>query len=185
MPKGLLTREFSICLVPAADITRDIEAIRAQLSESPYRDDTPHITLLRGVASGTDMEDEALIDDVSTAVSFSRRLPLLGTVKSVDNKSNQFYTSTGVVILESSKELLDFRTDAVKQLLEHGYTVEAQELNAYTPHITVRLGVPLLGEHMDEAKAMFDNRIITFNHWILFRLVLQNDERFMHVVQPS
>ena len=185
MPKGLLTREFSICLVPAADITRDIEAIRAQLSESPYRDDTPHITLLRGVSSGTDMEDEALIDDVSTAVSFSRRLPLLGTVKSVDNKSNQFYTSTGVVILESSKELLDFRTDAVKQLLEHGYTVEAQELNAYTPHITVRLGVPLLGEHMDEAKAMFDNRIITFNHWILFRLVLQNDERFMHVVQPS
>jgi 2'-5' RNA ligase len=176
MTKELLTREFSICLLPTDDVTADIEALRAKLPESPYRDDTPHITLLRGVSSGTDMSDEALVDDVGTALSLSNRLPLLGTVKLVDNKSNQFYTDTGVVILESSKELLNFRKDAVNRLLEHGYTVEAQELNTYTPHITVRLGVPLLDKFMDETRTMFDNRTITFSRWLLFRLV-RSEER--------
>lgn len=185
MTKEVLTREFSICLLPTDDVTTDVEALRAGLPDSPYRDDVPHITLLRGISSGMDMSDEALADDVGLTLSLSSRLPLLGTVKLIDNKSNQFYTDTGVIILESTKELLDFRKDAVNRLLEHGYTVEAQELSTYTPHVTIRLGVPLQGEFMDETKVRFDNRTIRFGDWLLFRLVLQDDKRLMHVVRPS
>lgn len=185
MTKEVLTREFSICLLPTDDVTADIEALRARLPDSPYRDDVPHITLLRGISSDTDMSDETLADDVGTTLSLSSRLPLLSTVRLIDNKSNQFYTDTGVVILESSKELLDFRKDAVNRLMERGYTVEAQELSTYTPHITVRLGVPLQGEVMGETRLRFHNRTIRFGDWLLFRLVLQDDKRLMHVVRPS
>jgi len=185
MTREVLTREFSICLLPTDDVITDIEALRVRLPDSPYRDDVPHITLLRGISSGADMSDEALADDIGMTLSLSSRLPLSGTVKLIDNKSNQFYTDTGVVILESSKELLDFRKDAVNRLLERDYTVEAQELSTYTPHVTVRLGVPLQGRFMDETKLRFDDRIIRFNSWLLFRLVLQDDKRLMHVVRPS
>ena len=182
MTKEVLTREFSICLLPTADVTEDIEALRATLPESPYRDDVPHITLLRGIASDTDMSDKALADDIASTLSLSSQLPLTCTVKAFENRSNQFYSSTGAAVLESSLELFELRKDAVQRLMERGYTVEAQELSTYTPHITIRLGVPLQGKAMAEAMIAFGNRTISFSGWLLFRLVVQDDKRLMRVV---
>lgn len=185
MTKELFAREFSICLLPTDDVIKDIETLRATLPDSPYRDDIPHITLLRGISSNTDISDEALADDIGSTLSLSSRLPLMCTVKSIDNKSSQLYTSTGAVVLESSLDLLELRKDAVQRLMERGYTVEPQELDIYTPHVTVRLGVPLQDKAMTETKMMFNNRTVSFSGWLMFRLVLQNKKRLMHAVHPN
>lgn len=179
-----LTREFSICLVPTDDITNDIETLRQALPASPYRDDIPHITLLRGITSGTDMTDEALVRDVDSILAFSRHLPLGGSVRSIANKSNQFYTDTGVLLLDTSPELLAFRQRASNDLTLHGYRVEAQELGAYTPHVTVRLGVPLAGAILQRAERTFIGRTTAFSRWLLFRLVVADGKRLMHEVWP-
>jgi 2'-5' RNA ligase len=179
-----LTREFSLCLLPTDEVTADVSALRAQLPPSPYRDDVPHITLIRGISAAANMSDETLITDVGATLSLSDRLPLRGTVQRIANKSNQFYRETGGIILESSAELLAFRKDAADRLMARGYIVEAQELNTYTPHITIRLGVPLQGELLDQANTLFHGRTISFGSWVLFRLVMQGDKRLMHVVRP-
>lgn len=179
-----LMREFSICLLPADDVTNNIQALRQDLPPSPYRDDTPHITLLRGITSSRDMSDEELVRDVESVLAFSKHLPLSARVGSIANKSNQFYTATGVALTDASPELLAFRRQAVNDLIQHGYSVEAQELRTYTPHVTVRLGVPLEGTMLQRAEALFNGRTITFGSWVLFRLILVDDKRMMQEVWP-
>ena len=179
-----LTREFSICLLPADDVANDIQALRQDLPASPYRDDIPHITLLRGITSNADMSDEELAQDVESVLSISERLPLGATVQSIANKSNQFYTDTGVVLMKALPELLAFRQKVADLLAQHGYSIESQELHTYIPHITIRLGVPLEGAMLQQAEALFSGRAIAFSHWVLFRLVMEDGERMMRQVWP-
>lgn len=184
MTKRVLTREFSICLLPTDDVIRDVQTLRQDLPASPYRDDIPHATLLRGITSNSDMSDEALAHDIDSILSITDSLPLAVEAESVANGGNQFYSLSGGILLRTSPELLAFRQAAAHKLEQHGYTVETQELNSFIPHITIRLGVPLEGDMLQRAQELFNGRAITFSQWLLFRLVKENGKRIMHEVRP-
>ena len=179
------SREFSICLLPTEGVVNNVQALRQELPGSPYRDDMPHITLLRGISSAEQTFDEVLIHHVSSLVNPSDHLPLQATVRQVANKDNQFYSSSGLIILDASKELLAYRANVATVLRENNYTIEPQELGEYTPHITIRLGVPLEGRNKERAQDLFENRLITFSQWLIFRLVFIDGKRTMHEVRPS
>lgn len=184
MAEQLLTREFSICLLPTDDVTEDVQALREALPASPYRDDIPHITLLRGITSATELSDTELAEDIERMLSITDALPLTGQCRAVVNASNQFYSSSSAVLLDASPELLAYRQKVANQLTAHGYDIEAQELATYTPHVAIRLGVPLEGDLMHQAEQLFVNRVFSFNRWLLFRLVTEGDRRLMHQVWP-
>ncbi len=184
MSEQKLTREFSICLLPSDDVATDIEAIRNSLPDSPYRDDIPHITLLRGITANTDLSDDALVQDVESILSPGDNLPFEGHVLGIANKSNQFYSSTGLILLEASSQLIEFRKQVVDHLEQRGYSVEAQELTDFTPHVTIRLGVALEGTSLHDAEELFRDRIITFSSWLVFRLIREDDKRVTHQVWP-
>jgi len=185
MIERILTCEFSICLLPNEEITSDVNSLREELPKSPYRDDIPHITLLRGITANDDLSDDALVQKIDSTLAISNKLPLDGSVHTIANASNQFYSSSSGIILRASPELLEFRKQAAAQLEMRGFSVEAQELAFFVPHITIRLGVPLTGDSLSKAEALFSGRKVTFSHWLLFRLVKQNDNRIMHEVWPD
>ena len=125
-----------------------------------------------------------MVGHVEATLSIAEHLPLEATVREVANKSNQFYSSSGVMILDASDKLQAFRQEVVRKLSEAGYAVEDQELRAFVPHVTVRLGVPLEGEQFARAQEKFEGRTIAFNQWVLFRLVKAGDSRTMREVRP-
>jgi hypothetical protein len=84
----------------------------------------------------------------------------------------------------SQEEFLDFRKQAAAQLENHWFNVETQELAFFVPHITKRLGIPLADENFSKAETLFNDRTVTFNHWVLFRRVVQNDKRIMQRFGP-
>lgn len=172
-------------MLPTDDVANDIQALRQKLPASPYRDDVPHSTLLRGITSKSNVPDDALVRKVDAAVSISKRLPLIARVQSVTNMSNQFYTDSGVILLQASPELLTYRQETASLLAQNDYQVEAQELDVFMPHITIRLGVALEGALLEEAEALFKDRTITFGRWLLFRLAKEGNKRRMHQVWPS
>jgi|GEM_PF-639744 len=184
MSEQKLTREFSICLLPTENVATDIETIRNSLPDSPYRDDIPHITLLRGITAHTDLSDDALAQALESILSPEDNLPLEGNVVGIANKSNQFYSSTGLLLLEASPRLTDFRKQVADRLKRHNYDVEAQELANFMPHITIRLGIALEGASLHDAEELFRDRSITFSDWLLFRLIEEGDKRIMHQVWP-
>ena len=185
MPERQLTQEFSICLIPTDDIIDEVESLRHELPKSPYRDDIPHITLLRGISSSREMSDQALLEDIDSLLAISDKLPLQSTVTGIANKSGKFYSTTSGLILHPSDELLSYRANVADKLSENDYTIEAEELLEYMPHITIRLGVPIEGDKYKRAQELFEAKVISFNHWVLFRLVLVDGKRTMHEVRPS
>ncbi len=158
--------------------------LRSKLPASPYRDDVPHITLLRGVSSAGEMSDEALVHDMRSLLAISNHLPLYATARQIVNKSDELYRSSSVVPLDASDDLLAYRTRITTTLAKHHYAIEAQELTEYAPHITIRLGVPLEGSNYKLAQKLFEGEAISFDQWFLFRLVLIDGKRAMHEVQP-
>ncbi len=181
MPKQVLTKEFGICLLPDTVTTQRVLGLRKKLPASPYRDDRPHITLLRGITSPQQFSDVELFHNIKRILNLSNSLPLIATAQDVVNISNQFYSASCVILLQSSK-LLNIRRVAAKKLNQNGYSIEKQELKTYTPHITIRLGVPLAGEILTTAQATFIGNDIIFSKWILFRLIIKDDARKAHEI---
>lgn len=185
MAEHLFTHEFSICLLPNEDITIDINSLRQDLPESPYRDDIPHITILRGISTNDHLSDEDLLNKVDSLLAISNKLPISGSVHSVANASNRYYSLSSGMKLHASKELLNFRNEVITRLKANGFSIETQELANYIPHITIRLGAPLIGESLTRAEALFVGRSVSFNEWFLFRVIKQNDRRIMHEIWPE
>lgn len=180
------TTEFSICLLADDATAGGIQELRDTLPPSPYRDDTPHITLLRGISASAILEDDQLLGDVDAKLHLCERLPLTATVTEIANKSNQFYTATGLLLLEASPELVDLRRNAATQLQTAGYSIEVQELAQYMPHVTVRLGIPLEVNELQHAQRLFPvGHEISFGSWALFRLVKEGDRRQMREIKRS
>lgn len=160
--------------------------LRAELTSSPYRDDIPHITLLRSINSPTLLGDDELLKSIAGLVETSSKLPMTARIIEVANKSNELYSSSGLILLEVSPELASLRKKIIEYLTAHSYTVEQQEIERYTPHMTIRLGVPLEGEMMQKAQEVFPaDKEIIFNRWLLFRLVKKDNTRLMRVVMPA
>lgn len=73
MDQSSLTPEFSICLKLTDEATKAINAIRQTLPPSPYRDDTPHLTLLRTIRAPLPMNDKELLDDMAQLLELSKK----------------------------------------------------------------------------------------------------------------
>jgi len=179
------TQEFSICLTPDPHTIQAIEAIRARLPASPYRDDVPHITLLRGITAPKMWDDAGLIAAVNRLFALDHDLPVAAHVRAIENKSNQFYSASGILLLAPDKHLLTLRKTVVQTLVRHQFTVEPGELEEYLPHVTIRLGIPLDTATIESLQHDFPaTQPISFNSWFLLRLVLDDDSRQMRAITP-
>lgn len=130
------------------------------------------------------MSDNVLSQHVEQALSLSDKLPINLTVKTVANKSNQFYSSSGLILLTASEELLNIPQTVTTQLVRQDYMIESQEFDNFTLHMTIRLGIPLKGDMLRKAEQQFQSRTITFSHWLLLRLVTEDGKRSMHEAWP-
>lgn len=185
MTEAKLTQEFSICLLPDIQTTERVTSLRRELPPSPYRDDLPHLTLLRGITSDLPLSDETLLADMDAQLDLPSALPLAATVQAVENKSNRFYSDSSLLLLDPSAALLACRRQIVRRLTSTaGYAVEPAEQTSFTPYVTVRLGVPLYGDMLQKTEELFLRRSITFNSWLLVRLLLRGDERYFKAVYP-
>jgi 2'-5' RNA ligase len=184
MAEQELTNEFSICLFADKDMTGRINSLRSRLPESPYRDDPPHITLLRGIQTRDHVEDEVLVSDLERILQISKKLPFDAVVSDVVDmdRPNQLYTATSMFMLRPSKELADFRVNIVGALTQSGFTIEQQEMDNYIPHLTIRLGVPLESQMLSWVKKDFIGNKVEFLSWVIFRLYMKDGKRFMHTV---
>ena len=177
-----LTKEFSICLLAESETTAEIESIRGELPTSPYRDDPPHITLLRGVTSSALVSDSALAKSVGALLTMQPDI-IGGEVKAVEDKSNHLYSSTTALTFTLSGDILNYRKTLISQLKANNFKVEPQEVATFIPHLTIRLGVALDDAERTRAEACFLGKHMAFAGYALFRLVQNNGSRQMHIVE--
>lgn len=181
-----LTRQFSICLIPDKRTEHDINTFRRQLPESPYRDDIPHLTLLRGVSSPNIPSDKDLVTDIDRLLKWNSNPPITGSVQAVENIDSLVYGSTSVLVIKPQSKLEALRANICQKLVATGYSIEKDELQQVRPqHITVRLGVPLSSEYFRHAESILLGKHIEFSKWLLFRLELDGNRRLMHKVWPE
>lgn len=176
-PDGL-TSEFSICLTLDHKATQAVEAIRQSLPASPYRDDTPHVTLLRTIKTPSPMSDPKLLADMERLLGVSKNLPLTATVHRPANQFDPLFRwFSSQVVLQASPEIKAYRNHVLRTLRANHYSVGLVSRLIFFPHISVRLGVPFT----EEAKAMAEQRFspqteLTFNGWMILRDVKRDGE---------
>jgi len=152
------------------------------LPASPYRDDWPHLTLLRGITAPEQVTDQALLAQMTRVVNL-KEFSLTGSVAIIANKHNEFYSDTGVLLFAPSEELLAYRNRCISALQQRGFRVDPHELVDYSPHLTIRLGVPLTGDLLARAEKDFLGQTVKFSGWMLLRLVADSSQgRQMHEV---
>lgn len=168
-PSGL-TSEFSICLTLDPKATQAVHTIRQTLPASPYRDDTPHVTLLRTIKCPTQMNDTDLLQAMDQLLEPSKNLPLTATVYKPANIFSPLFRVSSQVQLSASPEMKSYRKHIMKTLKANGYSLGLFERFAFLPHVSIRLGVP----YTKQAKLMTEQNfapgaILTFNTWIILR----------------
>jgi 2'-5' RNA ligase len=170
MDQSGMTSEFSICLVLDPEATQAVEAIRQTLTPSPYRDDTPHVTLLRTIKCPSQMNDTDLLQDMERLLEISKNLPLTTTVHKSANIFSPLFRVSSQIQLYASPELKSYRKHIMRILKANNYSVGLFEHLAFLPHISVRLGVP----YTEQARLMTEQSFvpetkITFSKWIILR----------------
>ncbi len=176
------TQEFSICLLLDEPATRQIEDIRAKLPSSSYRDDPPHLTLLRGITSKEIVSAEELSQNLQKILTIKPGT-LHVRITGLQDVSNQFYTKTTVLQIAAFDELTRYREKITDQLRLNRFQVEQKEVEHYTPHITVRLGVTINDSLRTSTEKLFVDHDLTFTSYALFRLVLRDGNRHMHILK--
>src|SRR5262245_8857881 len=99
MDQSDMTSEFSICLLLDRKTAQSVESIRQTLPVSPYRDDTPHVTLLRAIKSPSRMSDTDLLKDMEKLLGLSKNLPLSATVIKPANRFSPLFKTSSLVVL--------------------------------------------------------------------------------------
>ena len=165
-----LTSEFSICLTLGNKTTQDVDAIRHAMPASPYRDDTPHVTLLRTIKTSSPMSDAALLQDIERLLEISQNVSFTVTVHKPVNRFSPLFGVSSLVLLYASREMKSYRKNMIKILRAHNYSVGLVERLAFLPHISVRLGVP----YTERTKAMAERSLsprsnLTLSSWIVLR----------------
>lgn len=177
-----VTNEFSINLLTDTDTSAYILRIRETLPSSPYRDDPPHCTLLRGVTTPRTMSDDELRSFVAPLLMHDT-CSLDMQLDEVAEKSNQFYQPTTLLVLMSTPEILAYRTKIADALQEKGCIIEPQERSHYLPHVSIRLGVTVDQQQKSAINAHYANTPISFSRYAIFRLKLVGNTRHMHIVE--
>lgn len=170
MNQSGMTREFSICLLPDPKLMHAVEAIRRTLPPSPYRDDTPHATLLRTIKCPSQMSDADLLQDMERLLELSKNLPLTATIHKPANIFSPLFRVSSQVQLRTSSEMKAYRKHVMRVLKDNNYSVGLFEHLAFLPHISIRLGVP----YTKQARLMTEQSFvpetkITFSQWIILR----------------
>lgn len=170
MDQSGLTSEFSICLTLDHKAAQAVDAIRRTLPASPYRDDTPHVTLLRTIKTPSLVGDSDLLQDMERLLGLSKTLPLTATVHALANRFSPLFRISCLVILHISPEMKSYRKNVIKILQANNYSIGLFERLAFLPHISIRLGVP----YTEKARAMTEQSFspetkLTFNSWIVLR----------------
>lgn len=165
-----MTSEFSICLTLGPTATRAIESIRKTLPASPYRDDTPHVTLLRTIKSPSPMNDKDLLRNIEELLELSKNLPLTARVRKPANMFSPLFRVSSLLLLRASPEMKAYRNHVIKTLRANNYSISWFERLVFLPHISIRLGVP----HTKHTNAMVKRRFspnakLTFTTWIILR----------------
>jgi hypothetical protein len=170
MDQSGMTSEFSICLVLDPKATQAVEAIRQTLPVSPYRNDTPHLTLLRTIKAPSQVSDKDLLQYMEQLLEVSKNLPLTATVQKPANVFSPLFRTSSQIQLRASPEMKSYRKHIMRTLKANNYSVGLFEHLAFLPHISVRLGVP----YTESARAMTEQNFcpetkLTFNNWIILR----------------
>ena len=180
MNENGLTSEFSICLTPDHAATQAVEAIRKTLPPSPYRDDTPHITILRTIKTPLPMSDKDLLEDMRQLLELSKDLPLSATVRKPANSFEPLFRwFSSQLIIHHSPEIELCRKHILRILQASNYSVGIVSRLTFFPHISVRLGVP----YTEEARVIAERNFapgtkLTFNKWIILR-DMKKDGRYL------
>lgn len=178
-----MTREFSICLLPDQATADKILQLRAEMPTSPYRDDTPHVTLLRGVVSPTDVNDEQLLHTLESFLEPDSNLPANFQVKKIANRSSHLYSSSSLVILQAGKQVKSYRKKVIRTLKQNGYTIPLLDRAIYIPHLTIRLGVPVKDQTRKTAAQLFPHGSdATCGSWMVLRLTAAEPTRLMREI---
>jgi hypothetical protein len=166
-----LTSEFSICLKPDDETTRAIETIRGSLPPSPYRDDTPHLTLARTIRTPLAMDDKDLLADMVRLLGLSKGLPLTATVSKPANSFDPLFKwFSSQLIINVSPGIESYRKHILQTLQANNYSIGFVSRLTFFPHISVRLGIP----YTKQARAITEQSFapgtqLTFDKWIILR----------------
>lgn len=168
-PSGL-TRTFSVCLSLNPEVRKTVDDIRQMLPASPYRDDTPHMTLLRTIKSPSRINDADLLRDMKRILEVSKNLPLTAVIQKPANRFSPLFGLSSLVVLTASPEMKAYRKNVIDTLRANNYSVGLVERLSFLPHITVRLGVPFTRKARATAAQGFraGNRL-NFDTWIILR----------------
>jgi hypothetical protein len=174
------TTEFSICLIPDIKTTQSIINIRQSLPSSPFRDDTPHMTLLRLIRSKLPMSDNELLKDIDKLLSLSKNLPLTATARRPANGFSPLYKLSSGFLIRVSPEMKAFRKRAIRVLKQNGYSIGFIGKELFLPHITVRLGIPFTKSTKVMIKHRFEvEENITFSKWSVLKVINKDNNRLM------
>jgi hypothetical protein len=170
MDESGFTSEFSICLTLSPETTSAVNAVRESMAASPYRDDTPHITLLRTIKCPRQMSDADLLQDIERILELSKNLPFTARVKKLANVFSPLFRTSSLINLTASSEMKSYRKHVLKTLKANNYSVGIVEHIAYLPHISVRLGVPYTAKTKQMTERSFPNGTeLNFENWIILR----------------
>lgn len=166
-----LTSQFSICLKLDDEAAQAVQAIRQLLPPSPYRDDTPHITLLRTIKTPRPMSDEDLLKDMERLLEPSKALPLTAAVRMPANSFDPLFRwFSSQLIVTASPEIKQYRKHILSTLQANNYSVGVVSCLTFFPHISVRLGVPYTPEAKAVAQQSFaPSTKLTFTTWTILR----------------
>ena len=177
-----MTNEFSICLLADDKTTELVNVIRSTMLPSPYRDDVPHITLLRGISSTNELHDDELFNFLHKMLDLDTRLPLTLHLENVENRSTTIYSPSAMAMIKTNEALINLRKRTCEILQANDYTIEPAELKSYNPHLTLRLGVKLHESQKNHEVQLLMQNQITFNDWMILRLEKDGRNRVMHQV---
>lgn len=186
MDQSGLTSEFGICLLPDSKTKRAVDTIRQTLPASPYRDDTPHLTLLRTIKSPTQISDAELLQNMEELLELSRNLPLAAIVRKPVNGFSPLFGFSSVVLLRASPEMKSYRKNIVRILKANDYYSSRLESLLFFPHLSIRLGVSYTDKTKVMAAQSFETETkITFSKWVIFRDIKQDGKRLIKQISLS
>ncbi|HEX8226300.1 MAG TPA: 2'-5' RNA ligase family protein [Candidatus Saccharimonadales bacterium] len=186
MSKHGMTNEFGLCLLPDESIVEAVNSIRQLLPASPYRDDPPHVTLLRAITTLHDMDDDTLLQRVDELLHLTATLPLEATVRKPSNAFSPIYRLSSTILFRPSSDMKTCRKSVIDTLRNDGYTLGRSATAAFIPHFSVRLGVP----YDDTARAMAEqlftkDSVVTLSRWVIYRVFYEDGNRLVKEIPPD
>lgn len=146
MDQSGVTSEFSICLALDPTAAQAVNTVRHMLPASPYRDDTPHVTILRTIKCPSPVSDTDLLRDMERLLELSKGLPLTAAARKLANIFSPLFRVSSQIQLYASPEMKTYRKHIMRTLKANNYSVGLLSRLVFLPHISVRLGVPYTGQ---------------------------------------